>query len=82
MSININAVETCTDILECLTTEAIWLATLDDEYIGMLSNYMMYVWQFTKYEVQKEAHPYFSFRDEVMDRIAMKGRGIKVPASL
>ena len=34
MSINIKAIETCTDIQECMTAEEIWLVTLDDGHLG------------------------------------------------
>ena len=33
MSININAIETYTNILECMTAEEILLATTDNEHI-------------------------------------------------
>ena len=41
MSININAVETCIDILECMTAEEIELVTLDEELIGVVLNYVI-----------------------------------------
>ena len=37
MSININAIETYTDITECMTTEEIVLVIIDEECIGELS---------------------------------------------
>ena len=59
----------------------IGLATLDDELMGVLSNYVMHNWLLTKSEVQKEAWS----PDEivVIDEIIMKGRrGIIMPTSM
>ena len=35
---NINAVETCMNIAKFMAANEIWSVTLDDEYIGILSN--------------------------------------------
>ena len=51
---NLNAVGTWADIQEYMTAEEIWLAALDDEHIGMLSNYVMCGWPSMKYKVQKK----------------------------
>ena len=37
MSLNINSIETCTDILECMMAEEIRCATLEDHHIGTFS---------------------------------------------
>ena len=50
MSININAIGACRDIPECMRAEEMWLATPDDEHIGVLSN-LHYAW-FVISEVQ------------------------------
>ena len=39
-SITINAIESCTDIPDCMTTEDIRLASLEDEHLDMLSEYV------------------------------------------
>ena len=66
MGININVIETYTSIPECMTAEEIQLATMDDEHIGMLSNYTLHGWPTTKAEFQKEVKLYLSFRDEIV----------------
>ena len=47
----------------------------------MLSKYILYRWQLTKAELQKETQSYWSFRDEivVIDMIAVKGIIITIP---
>ena len=52
----------------------ILLVTIVDEHIGVLLNYILHNWPFTKAGVQNEAQQYWSFRDEivVMHRITMK----------
>ena len=54
--------------------EEIWLATIGNEHIGVLSNYILHGWPSKKAEVKKETQPFWSLRDGivVMDGIAMK----------
>ena len=42
MHIIINAIESYTDILDCMAGEKIRLAMLDDEHIGMLSELILH----------------------------------------
>ena len=64
------------DIQECMKTEEIWLVTIHDEHIYMLSNYILLGWPSMKAEVQREVEWYWSFIDKivVIGRITMKGR--------
>ena len=59
------------------------LATLDDKYIGLLSELVLHSWPSTEAEVQKDLQPYWSFRDKIaiIDGIAVKGRRIIIPAA-
>ena len=57
MCMTINAIGTCLDIPNCMTEE-IKLATLDDEHLGILSEYVLCIWPSTKVEVQKELQSY------------------------
>ena len=65
-----------------MTAEEIWLTTLDDKHIGLLSEYILHSWPSTRTEVHKEAQPHLSFRGEIaiIDRIVMKGRRIILTA--
>ena len=64
------------DIPYCMTAEEIRLATLDDEHLGILSEYVLCIWPSTKVKMQKDLQPYWSFIDEIViiDAITMKGR--------
>ena len=80
----INAIESCMDMAECMTAEEIRLAIMVNECFAMLSEYVLHNWLSTNAEVQKKPQPYWAFRDgiAIIDFIAMKSRGIIVPASL
>ena len=56
---NINATETCLDMSGNMTAEEIFLETLNDNHIGVLSNYVMHSWPLTN-EILKEGQPYRS----------------------
>ena len=59
-----------------MTAEEIRLATLYDEHLGILSEYVLCIWPSTKVKMQKDLQPYWSFMDEIViiDAITMKGR--------
>ena len=84
MKLTMNAIDMCTDILECMMAAEIRHVTIEDDHIGALSIYGMHDCPSTKAEVIKEVQMYWSFRDEVevIDWIAMKGRKIIIPATL
>ena len=42
MHISINLIETCRGIPDYMTVEEIWLATINDEHISVLSNYKLH----------------------------------------
>ena len=82
--ITISVIDSFTDIPGCLRVKQIRVAVLEDEHLGLLSEYVLYGWPWMKTEVQKDLQPYWSFRDgiAVIDGIAMKGKGVILPASL
>ena len=88
MSLNINTIETCTDIPKCMTAEEIGSATLEyyhiSTHISVLSVYVTHGWPPTRAEVIKDIQPYWYFRDDVLfiNRTTMKYRRIIIPASL
>ena len=84
MCITINAMESCMDIPDCMTADKIRQAILDNEPLGMLSEYILHGWPPTKAEVQNELQLYWSFIHKIalIDEITMKGRRIIVPVSL
>ena len=74
MSLNINAIETCTDIPECMSAEEIRYASIEDNYMDALLTCMIHRWSSTRTEVIKEVQPYWSLKDEivVIDQMVMK----------
>ena len=69
------AIESCTDIPDCMTKEEIREATFYNECLGILPEHVLHGWPSMKAEVQKELQPYWVFRNEVfiIDGIVMKG---------
>ena len=61
MCIAINVIESCTDILDCMTVGDITLATLEDEHLGILPEYVLCSSPLTKAEVEKDQQSYWSF---------------------
>ena len=80
----INAVESCMDIPDCMTAAEIRQATLGNEHLGILTEYVLSGWPSTKAGVQNEMQPYWPSMGEIaiIEGISMKGRRIIVPASL
>ena len=72
------------DIPDCTTVEEIRIATLNKEYIGILSEIILHGWPSSKAEVQRELHPYWSIRNETLTayNIAIKGKIIIIPPAL
>ena len=83
MNLNINAIEACTDIPECMMAEEIRHATCDNDNVSIMSAYMIKEWPSTKANV-KELQPYWPFTDNiaVTGRATFKGRRIIMPSSL
>ena len=84
MNIIIKAIDSCMDIQDCMMAEEIRSATMDDEDVSMLSEYILCGWPSVRAKVQKDVQPYWSFRDEIViiDGNDMKIRRIIIPASL
>ena len=55
------------------------MKTIDNEHIGLLSNYVLHVWPSTKLEVKNEVQPYWSFRDEIVVIDGIDRKGIIIP---
>ena len=56
MNLNINAIETFTNILEYILAEEAKCATLKDNHIGALSTYVVHGWQSKGAEVIKKCN--------------------------
>ena len=67
-----------------MTAEEVRKTTLEDKYLNAVAELILHNSPSSKFEVQEELQPYWSFRDEivVIDGIAIKGKRITVPASI
>ena len=53
----VNTIESCMNILDCMTMEEIKIAIIDDEHLDMLSELVLHSWPSAKTEIQKELQP-------------------------
>ena len=84
MDIRIDAIQSMTDILECMSMSQIQQASAQDEHLQCLKSFIITGWPSTKDELHADLKPYWSYRDElaVIDGIVLKGRCIVIPTSL
>ena len=61
MCITTNAIEPGTDIPGCMAAKEKRTATLEDEHIGILSEFILDGWPSIKAELQKDLQQYWSF---------------------
>ena len=61
MNLNINAIEMCTDIPECMMPEEVRHVAQVDDHINLLTIYVINEWLSTRTEVQAELWPYWPF---------------------
>ena len=63
---------------DCMKAEEIRSATIHDEHLSMLLEYVLHGWRSTRDEVEKELQQCWTFRDEsvITDGITMKGKRI------
>ena len=84
MDIRIDAIQSTTDIPECMSMSQIQQASAQDEHLQCLKSFIIRGWPSTKDELHTDLKKYWSYRDElaVIDRIVLKGRHIVIPTSL
>ena len=84
MDIRIDAIQSVTDILECMSISQIQQASMQDDCLQCLKGYIIAGWPSTKDEMHNDIKPYWSYRDElaVIDGVVMKGWCIIIPTSL
>ena len=83
MNINIDTIQSATDILECVSMAQIQQASAQDDYLKCLKGFIITGWPSTKEELHADLKPYWSYRDKlpVIDGIVLKGRHIVIPNS-
>ena len=84
MNITIKAIASCMDIQECMTGEEIRLVNIDDEYLSMLSDYILHGLLSTRGTVQRGLQPCWSLRNAIgiTYGITMTGKRIILPTSI
>ena len=84
MDIRADAIQSTTDIIECISIAEIQHTMAQDEHLQQLKNIIITGWPSTKDELHSDITPYWSYRDDlaVIDIVVMKGRYIIIPAEL
>ena len=84
MNLNSNAVETCSNILECMMVEEIRHTMHVDGHLNALTTYVINGWQSTRGKVKEEIQVYWPFCNDmlVIDGTVVKGQIIVILASL
>ena len=78
MDIKIDAIQSTTDMPECISMSLIQQASTQDDHLQYLKNYIIAGWLSTKNKLDNSLKPYWSYRDElvVIDGVMLKGRCI------
>ena len=58
VTLNINAIEMCTDIPECKPAKEIWHVTQADDHLNTLTAYVINLWPSVRIKVKEEIQPY------------------------
>ena len=84
MDIRIDAIQSATDIPECMSVSQLQQASAQDDHLQCLKSFIITGWPNTEDELQADLKPYWSYRDElaVIDGIMLKGRYIVISTSL
>ena len=84
MDIRIDAIQSATDIPECVSMSQIQQASTQDDHLQCLKSFIITGWCSMKDELHADLKPYRLYRDElaVIDRIVLKGRHIVIPTRL
>ena len=84
MDVWVDAIQSVTDMPECLSMAAIQHASSQDDHLQQLKNLIIAGWPDNKDKLHADIRPYWLYRDElaVIDGIILKGRHIVIPNSL
>ena len=84
MDILVDAIQSTTDMLECVAMAEIQQTSTPDDHLQQLKSFIIAGWSNTKDELHADLRPYWSYRDEldVIDGIILKGKHIVIPNSL
>ena len=84
MDIRVDAIQSVTDVPECMSISQIQQAEVQDEHLQPLKNNIISGWPATKDHLHIDIRPYRSYKDNlaVIDGIVMKSRCIIIPKVL
>ena len=84
MDIQVDAIQTAMDMLECISMAEIQWASSQDSHLQQLKSLIITGWLDSKDELHVDLRPYWSYRDElvVIDGIILKGRCLIISNSL
>ena len=81
MDIRVDAIQTATDMPECVSMAEIQHASSLDNHLQQLKDIIITGWLDSRDELHADLQPYWSYRDElaVIDGIILKGKSIIMP---
>ena len=84
MDIWVDAIQSATDVPECVSVAEIQQASTQDDQLQKLKNLIIAGWPDTKDELHVDLKLHWLYRDElvVIDGVTLKGRHIIIPTSL
>ena len=84
MDIRIDAIQSVTDILECISIKQIQQASVQNEHLQHLENSIIAGWPSKRDKLHSDLRLYWSYRDDLagIDGVVMKGRWIIIPVVL
>ena len=84
IQISINAIQSTTNIPECIKMHELQEATSQDQHLHHLMEYFLQGWPESKIQPPQDIRTYWLFRDNmaVIDGVVVKGRHIVIPEAL
>ena len=84
MDIWVDAIQSATDVPECISVVEIQQASTQDSHLQKLKNLIIAGWPDTKDMLQMDLKAYWLYRDElvVIDGVILKGRCVIIPTNL
>ena len=84
MDIRVNAIQSTTDILECMSILQIQQTMAQDKHLKHLKNIIIIGWPSTNDQLHINIRPHWSYKYDlaVIDSVVMKGRCIIIPQDL
>ena len=81
---NVDAIQTTTNIPDCMKIQQLPQATSQNDHLQQLKDYIIRGWQENKDQIPQDMQTYWTFQDDmiVINGIIFKGRCVTIPESL